>query len=289
MLDKDGSGFIDGEEVRTLANRELQRDCSNEEYTEFVRGIDLNADGRIDLKEYLNGLLGVGWQIHDSATQPNWFIERLTEMCGADVAKQMQDLSGMMCRNARLRQDILEGVNMHLRDEIATLFGVSEVRLQQVLLSGLVDCSLKRWREGLPKLVEGMMANVSGDQPGEFYCCHAVVRNELQSHLRVAAELAGDSLEKLKHAVQAVIPPFDLEHMADHHVSVCGFVLHHSDEVQPEDATAFLRSLHGIIHGEGAYLKSVNDILELLRKLSPKTSRESIRATYEIVSFAEHP
>lgn len=102
------------------------------------------------------------------------------------------------------------------------------------------------------------------------------------------AESNEQSLEKLKYLIQAVIPPFDLEHMGKHHASVIELVLAHSDETKGENALTFLKALHGIIHVEGEFVTASNEIIELLQKLSPRTSRESARATYEIVSFANH-
>lgn len=121
---------------------------------------------------------GVGSQVScltdsTSCTSPNPFQERLAEIHGTDTAKQMQNLCAMMCRNARLTQDTLNGVHLPLQQHIANIFGISEMQLQQVLLSAFVDCSFKRWRDALPKLVEVMMQNHSEQESGQSSSYHA--------------------------------------------------------------------------------------------------------------------
>eukprot|EP00658_Telonema_sp_P-2_P081135 TRINITY_DN823_c0_g1_i2.p1 TRINITY_DN823_c0_g1~~TRINITY_DN823_c0_g1_i2.p1 ORF type:complete len:260 (-),score=76.47 TRINITY_DN823_c0_g1_i2:186-965(-) len=61
-FDTDSNGLIDGEELRALANKQLDRECTDTEFAEFLKSIDLNADGKVDLEEYISSIVGKGWE-----------------------------------------------------------------------------------------------------------------------------------------------------------------------------------------------------------------------------------
>ena len=61
--DTDRNGSLDRDEVRSLIRFQFARDPNEEELENFVSVFDRNGDGRIELCEYLDKLLGVGWTI----------------------------------------------------------------------------------------------------------------------------------------------------------------------------------------------------------------------------------
>ena len=62
-FDKDGSGKLDGDELEQLVMHQLGRKPDRAILDAFLKSFDVDSDGKIDLNEYLNVVLGKGWKV----------------------------------------------------------------------------------------------------------------------------------------------------------------------------------------------------------------------------------
>ena len=73
MFDKNKNGYIDGGELKALVEKQLERKVNYNEFEEHMKTIDLNRDGRLNLCEYLNSVLGKDWKV---MTDGDWAVPR---------------------------------------------------------------------------------------------------------------------------------------------------------------------------------------------------------------------
>eukprot|EP00656_Telonema_subtile_P011912 TRINITY_DN15955_c0_g1_i4.p2 TRINITY_DN15955_c0_g1~~TRINITY_DN15955_c0_g1_i4.p2 ORF type:complete len:201 (+),score=50.77 TRINITY_DN15955_c0_g1_i4:69-671(+) len=65
-FDTNHNGVIDTSELRALADQQLERQCSDQEFAEFISDIDLDRNNKIEFREYLTCVLGRNWRVkHD--------------------------------------------------------------------------------------------------------------------------------------------------------------------------------------------------------------------------------
>jgi len=176
---------------------------------------------------------------------------------GESAGKLMQSLTRMICRNARVETDILAHLQSKLSPKIIELFNVQESESQLLMMSALVDFSLKRWREGIPKLLEVLMCKV----------------------------WTPDQLSQALATIRAVIPPFDLQHMEQSNKRISEFMLGHIPIAKTEETLAFLDGLYGILHHDRPFVDAVSKMVGVLNKVGA-IPRESARATSEVINFA---
>jgi len=124
-------------------------------------------------------------------------------------------------------------------------------------MSALVDFSLKRWRDGIPKLLEVLM-------------CKVWTPNQMSQALAT---------------IRAVIPPFDLQHMEHSNKIISEFTLRHIPKAKIDETLSFLDGLYGILYHDRPFVDAVAQMVGVLNSVGA-ASRESIRATSEIIVFA---
>ena len=176
---------------------------------------------------------------------------------GPFAGELMQSLTRMVCRNARVEKEVLVHLQSRLCSDIDVLFNVHESASQVLLMSALVDFSLKRWRDGIPKLLEVLM-------------CKAWTPNQMSQALAT---------------IRAVIPPFDLQHMEQSNKIISEFTLRHIPKAKIDETLSFLDGLYGILYHDRPFVDAVAQMVGVLNCVGA-ASRESIRATSEIIVFA---
>merc|ERR1712216_583755 len=62
-FDRNGNGYIDGAELKKLVEKQLERKVTFQEFEDYMAKIDLNADGRLNLSEYIDSVVGKGWRV----------------------------------------------------------------------------------------------------------------------------------------------------------------------------------------------------------------------------------
>ena len=67
-FDTNGSGALDGDEMAAMAKFQLGGDASDDQVSTLIAEMDTNADGKIELTEYLNKLLGPGWTVEGAGS-----------------------------------------------------------------------------------------------------------------------------------------------------------------------------------------------------------------------------
>merc|ERR1711977_572633 len=89
-FDKDGSGFLEWDEIRQLIKQQLMSyEDSEDGMAELMHEFDTDADGKISLDEYLNVILGKGWKT----------------AYAAQVARQKEDAAGRKAAKLHARVD----------------------------------------------------------------------------------------------------------------------------------------------------------------------------------------
>ena len=62
-FDKDANGGLMGGEAVEMAKFQLGASTSEAEIDNLIDGMDVNKDGRIEVAEYMNKILGQGWTV----------------------------------------------------------------------------------------------------------------------------------------------------------------------------------------------------------------------------------
>ena len=63
--DTNGNGVLDADEMRSLIKFQFNKDPNEQELKDFLSVLDQNSDGKIDLSEYLDHILGPGWTTYN--------------------------------------------------------------------------------------------------------------------------------------------------------------------------------------------------------------------------------
>lgn len=86
QVDVDQSGVIDAQEIAYLLKMQLGRKPTDEEVNCVVTSFDADGDGGIDFDEYMNWMLGEGWELQDGEPEPvsceSWSFKAGTRKSG---------------------------------------------------------------------------------------------------------------------------------------------------------------------------------------------------------------
>ena len=98
-FDTNRNGTIDGDELKALVNKQLGKECTEDEFTAYMKHVDLNQDGRVDFDEYMKSMLGADWRVEAPRTQcgvQDNVVEGATPGADPEAASAVSEERAMM-------------------------------------------------------------------------------------------------------------------------------------------------------------------------------------------------
>jgi len=264
----------------TLVMYMARDDNMSEECVKMAKTLFNAVSGGVSLQELIQNVKNIPTDVVElvgeasvgsqykafSPQQYDWdkaVYDRMQTAIGEQDALLMESIVRVICRNSRVDPEVLKTLGSFMEFTIDDVLGFDSPTEQQKLLSCLIDVSMKRWRNGIPKLVELLLT---------------------------AEERPIDEVVAVTETVRALVPPFDSHSTKEWYAIIGELILSQTDNPKLQHSMGFIKGMYTALNsnpGNGEFAGSVMRMMTLLREMSSSSniSMNSVRATTEIIQF----